>query len=129
MVEQSTRRRRRRHKSKVLHSCRQKAIDNNDQPFHTLLKKFGRIIPERENDASWRHEYLSTHTGQRDGWIDLSLVCFHTLHTVSSVKIEWVDCLCLHLDFDSRTKTLKVFRFPSLCFLMCSSRNRTVLSQ
>jgi len=39
----------------------------------------------------------------------------------ASVKIEWVDCASLHLEFDSSTKSLKLFRFPSLCYLMCSA--------
>lgn len=128
-VQQLARRRSPRHRSRTFHSYQQKAIDSNDQPFYTLLKKFGNIIPEREKDSSWMYEYPSARAGQREGWIDLSLVCFHTLHTVSSVKIEWVDCLSLHLEFESRTKTLKLFRFPSLCFLMCSNRNQSVLSR
>jgi len=32
-----------------------------------------------------------------------------------------VDCLSLHLVFDSQTKVLQLYRFPSLCLLMCYS--------
>ncbi|KAH9205991.1 hypothetical protein DL95DRAFT_241707, partial [Leptodontidium sp. 2 PMI_412] len=48
---------------------------------------------------------------------------FYTLHNVMKIQIEWVDCLSLHLEFDNQSKVLKLFRFPSICLLMCYSEN------
>jgi hypothetical protein len=51
------------------------------------------------------------------------------VNVVAGVRIQWVDCLSLHLEFDSRSKTLKVFRFPSLCLIMYRNNDRSLLSQ
>lgn len=44
---------------------------------------------------------------------------YYTLSKVANIEIIWVDSLLQHLDFDRRSKTLKIFRFPSFCYLMC----------
>lgn len=104
--------------------------DNNDQPIYTLLKNFGpNIIPKCDKGTPLIHDLPGSRTARHDGWIDLSLVCFDTLHNVASIKIEWVDCVSLHLEFNSRIKTLKLFRFPSMCFVMCSNRQQPIMSR
>ena len=115
-------------KTKTFTSCRQ-PLDNIDQPLYTFLRRFGTIIPEPYKDFSAMHELVSSQPSQKDGGNDLSLVCFHILHRFAGIEIEWVDCLSLHLEFDSRTKTLKLFRFPSLCFIMCSNTNQSLMSR
>lgn len=114
-------RRNRRYKSKTFVSCCEN-LENNVQPLYTLLGSFGKIIPERNREGLLQ-DAASIMLGRQDGWIEVSLVCFHTLHNVATVKIEWVDCLSLHLEFDSRARTLKLFRYPSVCFLL--RRNET----
>jgi len=115
-------------KTKTFTSFRQ-PLDNIDQPLYTVLRRFGTIIPEPYKDSSATHELASTQPGRNEGGNDLSLVCFHILHRFAGIEIEWVDCLSLHLEFDSRTKTLKLFRFPSLCFIMCSNTDQSLMSQ
>ncbi|KAI7973190.1 hypothetical protein EIK77_004467 [Talaromyces pinophilus] len=44
---------------------------------------------------------------------------YYTLSKVANIQILWVDSLLQHLDFDRRSKTLKIFRFPSFCYLLC----------
>lgn len=44
---------------------------------------------------------------------------YYTLSKVANIQIIWVDSLLQHLDFDRRSKTLKIFRFPSFCYLLC----------
>jgi hypothetical protein len=39
----------------------------------------------------------------------------HLLAAVGGVNIEWVDSLPCHLEFDARTNTLFLFRYPSFC--------------
>lgn len=103
-------------------------MENKDQPLYTLLREFGKIIPEYNRELS-PLDAPGALPGRHDGWIDLSLVCFHTLHKVATVKIEWVDSLSLHLEFDSRARILKVFRYPSLCFLMCCNEETSIMSR
>ena len=59
--------------------------------------------------------------------IELSHVSFDMIQNFAKVRIEWVDCLSMHLEFDSRTRTLKVFRFPSFCRIMCRKRGKESL--
>lgn len=126
------RRRDARFKNKVFEQLSININEYNDQPMYALLRRCGIMIPEKQWDGSKlilkeesSHDEVSERLRDRadrhDDWIDLSLVCFHTLHNVASIKIQWVECLALHLEFDSRTKVLSVFKFPSFAFLMCNS--------
>lgn len=44
---------------------------------------------------------------------------YYTLVRVAGLEIVWVDSISLHLDFDRKKKTLKLFRLPSFCALLC----------
>jgi len=113
-------RRNSRFKSKTFVLYKQ-PLDSKDLPLHTLLGRFGKVIPAYDKAAFNSQDTANNSPGRYDGWIDPLLVCFHTLNRCTSIKVQWVDCLSLHLEFDSRTKILKLFRFPSLCLLMCAS--------
>ncbi|EHK48803.1 hypothetical protein TRIATDRAFT_215066 [Trichoderma atroviride IMI 206040] len=52
----------------------------------------------------------------------VSYLRYQTLHDVAGVKLVFVDCISLHLDFDEKSRELRIFRFPSLCKLLCHSR-------
>lgn len=115
-------RRRRRAQKETFTSFSQTLKDNDhiDQPLPVLLGSFGKLIPQRQR--KWvvgNMTPASVREGHEEDWIELSLLCFHALNKVANVKIEWVDSLALHLEFDNKTKVLKVFRLPSLCLLMC----------
>ena len=86
------------------------------QPFQHLLRVFGDITPSlstliydppgsRKTREQLVHSYLS----------------YHTLSRICNVKIEWVDTLNSHLDFDESRRILRVFRFPSFCYLLYRS--------
>ena len=94
----------------------QQSLESYDEPLHIFLKRFGKIMP------------VVTMSRRYEGWIEVSLVCFSRLHKFASITIEWVDCLSMHLEFDRRSKVLKIFRFPSLCLVMCCSKD-SLLSQ
>lgn len=105
----------------------QQSLDYVDQPLHILLQGFGKLIPtayisrDLETIATTRNPYHHV--------VELSLVCFHSLHRIASIKIEWVDSLSAHLEFDPHTKVLKIFRFPSLCLIMARNEKSSPLSQ
>ncbi|KAL3952367.1 hypothetical protein ACCO45_012310 [Purpureocillium lilacinum] len=40
---------------------------------------------------------------------------YFSLFTIGRVRVKWVDTLTAHLDFNQSTRTLCIFRFPSLC--------------
>jgi hypothetical protein len=105
-----------------------------DVPIFLLLKMFGENIPPCRQDYPTPSELNNMTPGHHDHWIDISFVGFHAVHVVAGIRIQWVDCLSLHLEFDSLSKTLKVFRFPSICLIMYRNtnrpgKNRSILSQ
>lgn len=50
-------------------------------------------------------------------------LCYYTLTRLAKVEIIWVNDVCLHLEFDRRQKTLKLFRCPSFCILLLLHNN------
>ena len=101
-------------------SSRPRVIEQNFnqayQPFQHLLRVFGDITPSlsilirdlpgnRKTREQLVHSYLS----------------YHTLGRICNVKIEWVDTLNAHLDFDESRRILRIFRFPSFCYLLYRS--------
>jgi len=104
----------------------QQSFDNVDHSLRVLLQTFGKIIPTV--NVSRGLETVGMTANPYDPVIELSLICFHTLHRVAYIKIDWVDSLSLHLEFDSYTKILKIFRFPSLCLIMAKNETDQVLS-
>jgi len=107
----------RRYKSKTFDHYEQN-LDLYDQPLFTLLKKFGKIIPKMDQAFFRGQDTPPVFSPRDESWLDISLICFHMLYRVANIKIEWVDCLSLHLEFNTHTRALKLFRFPSICLLM-----------
>jgi hypothetical protein len=60
-----------------------------------------------------------------------SNLSYYTLSKLAGLKIEWVESLCLHLELNKSDRTLKVFRFPSFCRLLCfaPSENKTFIQR
>ena len=65
----------------------------------------------------------------RDGGTTLfvSTINYHSLRTIGKVSLRWVDDLTCHLSFDSRTRTLSVFRLPSFCACTTIGSDRDIL--
>ena len=100
-----------------------------DLPIVTLLRQFGSVkgpIPRTVfNDT----EIASALSNTMDPLIS-SNISYFTLTRVAEITIEWESSVCLHLEFDMRRKVLKLFRFPSLCGLLCDRVvDTTFLSQ
>ena len=86
------------------------------QPIRHLLRMFGDITPlvlSRQNTFRGLPE-------SREQLIH-SYLSYHTLSRVCGIRIEWVDTLNAHLDLVESRRVLKVFRFPSFCYLLYRS--------
>jgi hypothetical protein len=46
-------------------------------------------------------------------------ISFDVLDKLLNIRISWTTSVCEHLEFNVRTKQLKMFRFPSYCVLLC----------
>ncbi|KAH7327414.1 hypothetical protein BKA65DRAFT_554973 [Rhexocercosporidium sp. MPI-PUGE-AT-0058] len=102
-----------------------------DQPLPSLLQTFGAILPERCHGLTGDISPLAVwDSNYHDPWIEVHSISFQAVSKIAKIQIEWVDCLSFHLEFDSRTGTLKLFRFPSICLIMVTKQGKSgLLSQ
>ncbi|KAK4200759.1 hypothetical protein QBC40DRAFT_253763 [Triangularia verruculosa] len=84
-------------------------VTDTRRPVSTLLKGFGELGPTMDP----MHRTSSTQI------IRLYPETFnaHLIISVLKVNIKWTDILCAHLDYDDRTNTLFLFKFPAFCLL------------
>ncbi|KIX07674.1 uncharacterized protein Z518_02328 [Rhinocladiella mackenziei CBS 650.93] len=55
-------------------------------------------------------------------------VDYYSLSELLNVRICWTTSICEHLELDIRSKTLKLFRIPSYCAMLClPGRSKTFL--
>ena len=86
----------------------------------SFLRHFGNLLPARRLDsileAGQKGEIASS-------WSLISPTNFNiqVLSNVLRLRVQWVDTLALHLDYDQTTRTLSLFRYPSFCVNECSN--------
>ena len=103
--------------------CPSVAITNARLPIQRLLRRFGSLLPVpecvRRSDAAG---------GLEAGNEDLvgTYLYYHNLKPLN-VRLEWVDVMNQHLEFDRRNRRLRVFRLPSMCRLMYRDEEGTLL--
>ncbi|KAI9759079.1 MAG: hypothetical protein M4579_002595 [Chaenotheca gracillima] len=89
-------------------------------PLPVFLRSFGCLLPPRSIEsiqlATEARRATSTSTP-----INPSEMNAHFLDVVLQIKIRWVDTLATHLDFHRSSRTLSLFRYPSLCVAMLHS--------
>ena len=88
--------------------------ESSELHVHEFLKQFGQVFPTK-----YSRESGMTKADASDR-LSVSHLNFKTLHKLGDVRLEFVDELSLHLEFDERTRVLKIFRYPSVCRLFCS---------
>lgn len=52
-------------------------------------------------------------------------LCYFTFARLGSLSIQWTDSVCMHLELDRKERTIKMFRFPSLCAIIAQSQNQS----
>jgi hypothetical protein len=121
----SVSRRRRLVRKTVIRQSRVNIGDGN-RPLQQLLDRFGSLLPQpecvRRSEAAGGLECGSE-------CLIASYISFHSLRQVLGVKLEWVDVLNQHLEFDQGRGVLRVFRLPSICRLMYRDVEGTLLNQ
>lgn len=104
------------------------SFDYVDRPLHTLLGKFGDLLPTYRAapvSTEWSDplELASTEA------INVQSLCFNTLNGTVGLTVELVSTLALHLELDSGKKTLKVFQYPSFCRMMAAEKKNGLVSR
>ena len=98
------------------------------QPLSLLLRVFGNVVPLAEDMATDFSHLLASPTTNgpnfNSEYLILSYLSYSTLSRIAQIKIEWVDSVNLHLDFDEGRRLLKLFRFPSFCRLAYPAKGR-----
>lgn len=97
------------------------SIDLADRPLFVILKGFGNLLPSPPSNIT---QVASEHSKDAATWLPLNPAetNAYLLTTLLHVKIRWVDCLSLHLDYDKSSRTLSLFSCPSFCIAMLQSR-------
>lgn len=95
--------------------------DLAERPMAIFLKAYGNLLPAQSQ--AWDKE-ANEPTEAALTWfpIDPLETNAHFLQMLLRVDICWVDALSLHLEYDKSTRTLSLFRYPSLCVAMLESR-------
>ena len=96
----------------------QQDFNQASQPFPTLLRVFGAIIPRITPPSD-----MEMHRLRDREFLTVSYLSYHTLSRVCKLNIEWVDTLSFHLDFVEQRRTLKLFAFPSFCYMMYTAES------
>lgn len=83
------------------------------EPLSEFLMGFGVLLPSKNlcldedpNTQRIFHNQTEVHASSFNAF---------TLTAVAGIRIKWVDALACHLEFNSTTKELSLFRFPSFC--------------
>lgn len=97
------------------------ASDLAERPMAIFLKAYGNLLPAQSQ--AWDKE-TNEPTEAALTWfpIDPLETNAHFLQMLLRVDVCWVDALSLHLEYDKSTRTLSLFRYPSLCVAMLESR-------
>ena len=83
------------------------------RPLHDFLMGFGILLPPSDLCTSTNVEVRKSFTELKT--IEPSSFNAFLLESIGHFKIKWVDVLSCHLEFDERTNTIFLFRFPSFC--------------
>ncbi len=87
-------------------------LDSSRRPSSALMRGFcqPQLLPSIETLSGEQNLYLS-----QDEIIHVSSINYAMLHQFGKVTIEWTDVLSCHLLFLPSTRTLYLFRLPTVC--------------
>jgi hypothetical protein len=106
--------------------CTRVDIDAGRQPLHRLLRAFGSILPELEKtNRSFPERDLEVGSDS----INTAYISLRNMRQALKLRIEWVNTLNQHLEFDQRNNILRVFRLPSLVRLLYRRKGETILNR
>ncbi|KAF2811120.1 uncharacterized protein BDZ99DRAFT_508447 [Mytilinidion resinicola] len=97
------------------------SADLADRPLFVILKGFGNLLPSPPSNIT---QAASENSRAAATWLPLNPAEMnaHLLLTLLHVRIRWVDCLALHLDYNKSSRTLSLFSCPSFYVAMLQSK-------
>jgi hypothetical protein len=100
--------------SRLVYDTFRMSADLADRPMAILLKGYGNLLPARCPGLT---KVASETSRVVSSWnpINVAEMNAYFLFSFLNVNINWVDTLALHLDYDKSSRTLSLFKYPSLC--------------
>lgn len=83
------------------------------EPLSEFLMGFGILLPSK--DMCLDEDPNIQQTFRQQTQINAKTFNAYTLSAVVGLRIKWVDALACHLEFNSTTREISLFRFPSFC--------------
>lgn len=95
------------------HMCLKQNDSACKRHMHEFLLGFGVLLPPRNLSVQQSPEAKIAFNELRKA----SVASFnaHLLTSIGDIKIKWIDSLACHLEFDTSSNTLFLFRYPSFC--------------
>ncbi|KAI9677973.1 MAG: hypothetical protein M1822_008081 [Bathelium mastoideum] len=93
--------------------CMKQDISACKKPLHDFLLGFGILLPPRGFNSVECGDEITSLVGMKS----VSSASFNAqlLTTIGDIRIEWVDSLSCHLEFDEHNRKLFLFRHPAFC--------------
>lgn len=82
------------------------------RPIPAVFRQFHRAMLS----TRWRAP-IGDSKANRPTVLEVACLNYASLHRIGKIRLEWVNDLTSHLDFDANKRQLSVFRFPSFCAL------------
>src|SRR5271170_5287848 len=100
--------------SRLVYDTFRMSTDLADRPMAILLKGYGNLLPARDKKLT---KVASEASRVASSWhpINPAEMNAYLLYSFLKVNIRWVDTLALHLDYDKSSRTLSIFKYPSIC--------------
>lgn len=95
------------------HMCLKQNNSACRRHMHNFLLGFGMLLPPRNFSVQQSPE-------AKTAFNDLKIASAasfnaHLLASIGEIRIKWIDSLACHLEFDTSSNTLFLFRYPSFC--------------
>ena len=89
-----------------------------ERPIPAAFREFQHTLPgARWHQPIGSSSRSSSNNNENSVALYVSTLNYATLKRISKIRLEWVSDLSSHLDFDSTSRVLYIFRFPSFCAL------------
>lgn len=100
--------------SRLVYDTFRMSADLADRPMAILLKGYGNLLPARCEGLT---KVASETSRVVSSWNPIKAAEMNAYFLVSflNISIRWVDTFALHLDYDKASKTLSLFKYPSIC--------------
>ncbi|KAJ6161735.1 hypothetical protein N7485_009965 [Penicillium canescens] len=93
------------------------------RPMTKMFRMFRQGVDETQLNTSPRLDNATFSNTDRSEILYQSSLDFVSLHNIGHVRLEWVDTITGHLQFNHQMRSVSLFRFPTMCIANIVGRN------